>query len=71
MLPRYFLPSLKSTGLSVQEKFKTDFQDGGHPGFRITMTLAIFDLLVTQMPQIKLWVNLSHSLGATVEYVKS
>ena len=46
--PRCFLPSLESTGLSVQEKKrKIDFQDGGHGGhlgFPIGTILAIFDL---------------------------
>ena len=33
MSPRFFLPTFKSMGLSVQEKkFKIDFQDGGHDG---------------------------------------
>ena len=44
----YFLPSFKSTGLSVLEKwFKTDFQDGGHGGhlgFWIWTILVLFDL---------------------------
>ena len=44
MLPTSF----ESTGLSVQEKKrKIDFQDGhhgGHLGFPIGTTLAIFDL---------------------------
>ena len=47
-MPWNFLPSLKSTGLSVLEKkFKNDFQDGGyggHLGFWIGMILALFDL---------------------------
>ena len=46
--PWCFLPSLESTGLSVQEKKrKIDFQDGchgSHLGFPIGMILAIFDL---------------------------
>ena len=45
---RCFLPSLESTGLSVQEKKREiDFQDGchrGHLGFPIGTILAIFDL---------------------------
>ena len=45
--PQYFLASLESAGLSVQEKkFKTDFQDGGHGGhlgFLICILLALFD----------------------------
>ena len=51
--PRCFLPSFKSTGLSVQEKKrKLDFQDsshGGHLGFPIGTILAIFDLQVTKI----------------------
>ena len=47
-MPRYFLPSFKSAGLSVLEKkFKIDFQDGGHGGhlgFWIWTILALFDL---------------------------
>ena len=46
--PRCFLPSLESTGLSVQEKKrKIDFQDGRHGGhleFPIDMILSTFDL---------------------------
>ena len=39
-VPRYFLLSFESTGLSVHEKkFKTDFQDG-HLGFQIGTILA-------------------------------
>ena len=42
--------SLKSIGLSVQEKkFNIDFQDGGHLGFPIRMLLATFDLQVTSI----------------------
>ena len=40
----YFLPSLESIGISVQEERKTDFQDGshgGHLGFPIRMILPI------------------------------
>ena len=39
--------SFKSVGLSVQEKFNIDFQDGGHLGFLIKMILATFYLQVT------------------------
>ena len=56
-----FLASLKSTGLSVQEKKrKTDFQDGGHGGrlgFPIGTILAIFDLQVIRMLPSKFEVN--------------
>ena len=65
--PKYFLPSFKSTGLSVQEKKrKIDFQDGchgAHPGFKIDMILAIFDLQVTPMLPTKFGVNWSFGLG--------
>ena len=50
---RCFLPSFKSTDLSVQEKKrKTDFQDGHHGGnlgFSIRTFLSIFGLQVTPM----------------------
>ena len=58
--PRWFIPSFKSTGLSVQKKWKIDFQDGhhiGHLGFPIGRILAIFDLKVTPMLPIKFQVN--------------
>ena len=45
----YFLPSFESFGISVQEKFKISFQDGGRGGhlrFPIGIILAIFDLQV-------------------------
>ena len=41
------MSSFESVGLSVQEKFKIDFQDGdcgGHLQFRIVIFLASFDL---------------------------
>ena len=47
MLPKYFQPSFDSTGLSVQEKHKIEFQEGAHGsnlGFPIRMSLAMFDL---------------------------
>ena len=59
-LPRYFLPSFRSIGLSVQENFKIDFQDGnngGHLGFPIGMILAIFDLPVTSILPTKFQVS--------------
>ena len=58
--PRCFLASLESTGLSVQEKRKIDFQDGGHGshlGFPIGTILAIFDLQDTSMLPSKFGVN--------------
>ena len=54
-MPRYFLPSFKSTGLSAP-KFKIDFQDGchgSHLGFRIGTILTIFDLQVAPIPSTK------------------
>ena len=46
-LPRCFLPSLESTGFSVQKKKqKIDFHDGGyggHLGYPIVMSLATFN----------------------------
>ena len=59
--PWWFLASLESTGLSVQEKKrKIDFQDGchgGHLGFPIGTILAIFDQQVTLMVLSKFGVN--------------
>ena len=54
---RCFLASLESIGLSVQEKHKINFQDGGHLGFPIGTILAMFDLQVTQMLLTKYRVN--------------
>ena len=48
----------ESTGISVQEKLKIDFQDGdhgGHLGFLIRMILAIF--LSTCCPDISYQVS--------------
>ena len=42
--PRCFLLSFQLIGLLVQEKRKTDFQDGRHLECQIIMILAIFDL---------------------------
>ena len=60
MLPSKF-------GLSVQEKkLKIDFQDGchgGHPGFPIGTSLAIFDLQVIPMLPSKFGVNSPFSSG--------
>ena len=53
MLPTKF----ESTGLSVQEKRKIDFQDGGHLGFLIGTIWAIFDLQVILMLPTKFQVN--------------
>ena len=64
--PQCFLESLESIGLSVQEKRKIDFQDGGHGGhlgFPIGMILAIFDVQVTPMLPTKYRVNLPRGVG--------
>ena len=47
----------QSSGLSVQKKFKIDFQDGGRLRFLIKTNLAIFDLQVTQILPTKFRVN--------------
>ena len=49
--------SFESIGLSVQEKFNINFQDGGHLGFPIRMILATFDLQVTSILPMKFPVN--------------
>ena len=59
-LPRYFLPSFESTGLSVQKNFLIQFQDGdgnGHVGCPMGTILAIFGLQVTSIFPIKFRVN--------------
>ena len=64
ILAIFFLASLESTGLSVQEKKrKIDFQDGGHLGFPIRIILAIFDLQVTLMLPTKYRVNWPRGVG--------
>ena len=66
-LPQCFLACLEATGLSVQEKKrKIDFQDGGHGGhlgFPIGTSLAIFDLQVTPMLPSKFGVNWTFCSG--------
>ena len=54
--PQCSLASLESIGLSVQKKRKIDFH-GGHLGFPIGMSLAIFVLQVTPMLPSKFGVN--------------
>ena len=65
--PRFFLATLESIGLSVQEKKrKIDFQDGchgGHLGFPITTILATFDLQITPMLPSNFGVNWPFSSG--------
>ena len=60
-LPRCFLPSFESIGLSVKEKKrKIDFQGAGHGGylgFPIGTILAIFALQITPMLPTKFQVN--------------
>ena len=64
--PLCFLPSFKSTGLSVQKKKgKTDFQ-GGHLGFAIrTIFFSIFDLQV--IPKLSTMVRVSWLFGSGEE----
>ena len=54
------LSRFESTGISVQEKLKIDFQGGSHGvhlGLLIKMILAIFDLLVTPILPTKFGVK--------------
>ena len=66
-LQHNLIHTIKSTGLSVQEqKFKIDFQDGGHGshlGFLTETVLAIFDLQVALVLHIKFLVNWSFDSG--------
>ena len=52
-----------SIGLSVQEKFNIDVQDGGHPGSPIKTTLATFNLQVTWILPMKFRVKCSFGSG--------
>ena len=65
--PQCFLASLKSIGLSVQEKKrKIDFQDGGHGGhfgFPTGTILAVFNLQVTPMLPTKYRVKWPRGVG--------
>ena len=60
-LPRYFLSSFESIGLSVQgKKSKIDFQDGDHGshfGFPMRIILTTFDLQISPVLLTKVWVN--------------
>ena len=49
--------SFESVGLSVQEKFNTKFQEGGHLGFPIRVISATFDLQVILILPMKFRVN--------------
>ena len=54
----------------VQEKFKTDFQDGGcggHLGFLIRIILFIFDLQVTPILPTKIPVNCPFGSGEEIQ----
>ena len=66
-MSRYFLQSLESSGLSVEEKkCKIDSQDGCHGGyleFPIRMFLAFFDLQVDQIFCTKFCLNWPFSSG--------
>ena len=44
-------------GLSVQDKFNTDFQESSHLGFPIRTILATFDLQVTLILPMKFQVS--------------
>ena len=71
ILPQCFLPSFESTGLSVQEKRKTDFQDGCHGShleYLIGRILAIFDLQVTPMSPMKFGANWPFGAGVEAKY---
>ena len=60
-----------SISLSVQEKKrKKDFQDGGHLGFPIGRTLAMFDLQVTPMRPTMFGVNwlFGSGQGAKIDF---
>ena len=73
--PQCFLPSLKSVGLSVQEKkWKTYFQDNRHDGhlwFPIKMILAVFDLPVTPMFPTKFQVSWTFGSGEEAKNIFS
>ena len=62
-LPRCFLPSLEPIGLSVQQKRKIDFQDGGHLGFSIGTILATFGLQVIPILPTKYRINWPRGVG--------
>ena len=46
-----------SIGLSVKEKVKIDFQEGGHPGFLTGTIFAIFEVQITPILPTKIRVN--------------
>ena len=57
-------------GLSIQEKFKIDFQDGNLV-FSVGMILDIFDLQVTLMTLTKFQVNWPFGSGEEAKYIFS
>ena len=62
--------STLSIGLLVQDnKFKIDFQDGGHLGFPIRSSLATFDLQFTSILPIKFRVNWPFNSGEGSKYI--
>ena len=73
-LHRYFLPSLESTGLSVQEKKRKTETQGcgydGHLGFPIGKIVAIFDLLVAPDTSDD-YLNVSKVLSSNVKQCRS
>ena len=59
--------SFESIGISAQEKFKMDFQDGSHLGFLNEMILAIFALQVALILPIKFRGNWPFTSGKEVQ----
>ena len=48
---RYFLPSFESSGILVQQKFKINFQDGGHVRYKpIGKIFTFFVVVVIYKP---------------------
>ena len=56
-------------GLSVQKKFKINFQHGGHTGFPLKTNVTILDVQVTQMLPTKFRVNWPFGLGEEMQYI--
>ena len=55
--PRDYQTSFESVGLSVQEKFNIDFQDGDHLGLPIRRVVVTFDLQVISILPMKFRVS--------------
>ena len=49
-----------------EEMLFEEFQASGHLGYRNGTILAILNLCVTVMSQIKFWLNLTYGLGGDV-----